>query len=65
MVRWWPIHTSTAAYARSKISSYKNDGWNVLYFMSAAGMPDVSRAAWVISSPHGRLVGLPNSSWLK
>src|SRR5580692_11072316 len=43
--RWWPSQTSAAASARSKIISYRNDGWNVVYFRSAAGIPEFTRAA--------------------
>jgi len=63
--RWRPSQISTAAHARSKTSSYRNDGWKAAYFRSAAGMPATSLAAGLISTAHGRLLGLPNSSWLK
>ena len=43
----------------------QDDGWNVLYFRSAAGIPELSRAAMEICAAHGRPLGLPNSSWLK
>src|SRR5215831_6605190 len=31
IARWWPSQTRRAASARSKISSYRNVGWNVRY----------------------------------
>ena len=46
--------------ARSKISSYRNVGWNVACWWYPAGRCDGE-----IASAHGRVAGRPNSSWLK
>ena len=61
ILRWWPSQTSTAASARSQISSYRNVGWKV---REAGGSP-AGRCAREISRAQGSVVGLPNSSWLK
>src|SRR5215831_4268197 len=55
--RWWPSQTRRAASARSKISSYRNVGWNVRKARYPGG-----RYAAGISSPQGSVVGPPNSS---
>ena len=53
------------AQAKSKISSQRKVGWNVLKCRSAAGMPPCTRYWYGISRPHGSEVGRPNSSLLK
>src|SRR3954453_208077 len=59
MLRWCPSQTRNAARLRFQMISYRKVGWNVVKSAYCEG-----RFSGSIFSPQGRLVGLPNSSWL-